>query len=75
MAKGLNDGPQANDEMVEGYLDGFDFDNPDPSDNRSNSYRHGFANGRADKTGKLAFASAQIARDEAEKAMAKDATL
>lgn len=36
------------DEMVEGYLDGFRPDNPEPSANRSASYRHGFANGRDD---------------------------
>lgn len=34
------------DEMVEGYLDGRKPDNPDPSANRSASYKHGFANGR-----------------------------
>jgi hypothetical protein len=39
----------ANNEMVEGYMDGFDLNNPEPSSNRSHSYRHGFANGRADK--------------------------
>jgi len=36
------------DEMVEGYLDGRKPDNPEPSANRSHSYRHGFANGRDD---------------------------
>ncbi|ULL01512.1 hypothetical protein [Bradyrhizobium sp. I71] len=36
------------DEMVEGYLDGRKPDNPEPSANRSASYRHGFANGRDD---------------------------
>jgi hypothetical protein len=36
------------DEMVEGYLDGRKADNPEPSANRSNFYRHGFANGRDD---------------------------
>jgi hypothetical protein len=41
----------ANDDMVEGYRDGFDLSAPEPSANRSESYRHGFANGRADKTG------------------------
>jgi len=35
-------------EMVEGYMDGFKADSPEPSTNRSNSYRHGFANGRDD---------------------------
>lgn len=38
----------ANPEMVEGYTDGLDPSNPEPSDNRSHSYRHGFRSGRAD---------------------------
>jgi len=38
----------ANDEMVEGYRDGMWADSPEPSSNRTRSYRHGFANGRAD---------------------------
>mgnify|MGYP001104541154 CR=1 FL=1 len=38
----------ANDEMVQGYRDGLDKDSPDPSANRTRSYRHGFANARAD---------------------------
>lgn len=41
-----------NEEMVQGFMDGYDLDAPEPSENRSRSYRHGFANGRADKTGK-----------------------
>lgn len=36
------------EEMVPGYLDRFKPDNPEPSANRSLSYRHGFANGRDD---------------------------
>ncbi len=36
------------DEMTDGYLDGLKPDNPEPSANRSASYRHGFANGRDD---------------------------
>jgi hypothetical protein len=36
-------------EMAEGYLDGYRPDNPEPSENRSASYRHGFANGRDDR--------------------------
>ncbi|ACE99592.1 hypothetical protein IP86_17120 [Rhodopseudomonas sp. AAP120] len=36
------------DEMVEGCLDGFRPDNPEPSASCSASYRHGFANGRDD---------------------------
>lgn len=39
----------ANDDMVGGYRDGFDRNSPEPSDNRSRSYRHGFRNGRADR--------------------------
>lgn len=38
----------ANDEMVQGYRDGLNRDSPEPSANRTRSYRHGFANGRAD---------------------------
>ena len=65
----------ANDDMLEGYRDGRNLDNPEPSDNRSHSYRHGFAIGRADKTGKPAFPSAQTARVLADAAMQKDAQL
>jgi len=36
------------DEMLAGYLDGLDPTSPEPSANRSHSYRHGFANGRDD---------------------------
>lgn len=39
---------EANDEMVEGYRDGMKADSPEPSSNRTRSYRHGFLNGRAD---------------------------
>ncbi len=65
----------ANDEMLQGYMDGFDLDNPEPSYNRSHSYRHGFANGRADKNGKPAFPTADVARVMADIAMDKDASL
>jgi hypothetical protein len=61
-------GRPANDEMVQGYMDGFDLDTPEPSANRSESYRHGFANGRADKTGRsrgLTFNQLIAASDEA----------
>jgi len=40
---------QANAEMIEGFMDGYDLSNPEPSENRSHSYRHGFRSGRADK--------------------------
>jgi hypothetical protein len=36
--------------MIEGFCDGYDLTAPDPSSNRSNSYRHGFMVGRLDKT-------------------------
>lgn len=39
----------ANDEMIQGYTDGLDLDCPEPSANRSHSYRHGFWSGRADR--------------------------
>lgn len=38
-------GRPANSEMLEGFLDGYDLSLPEPSANRSHSYRHGFANG------------------------------
>lgn len=40
----------ANDDMIEGYRDGYDLSSPEPSGNRSKSYRHGFMIGRLDKT-------------------------
>jgi hypothetical protein len=42
---------EANAEMVEGYRDGLDLSSPEPSLNRSRSYRHGFARGRDDRRG------------------------
>ena len=61
----------ANAEMVEGYRDGYDLNAPEPSANRSNSYRHGFAVGRAEKNGgKLADAKTLSAAADA--AMAAD---
>lgn len=58
--------------MVEGYSDGFNLDNPEPSANRSYSYRHGFANGRADKTHKR-IAQCSVLRVRAAEAIEKDA--
>lgn len=40
---------KANDDMIEGYKDGRDLDAPEPSANRSRSYRHGFAVGRSER--------------------------
>lgn len=52
----------ANDEMIEGYLDGRDLSSPEPSDNRSHSYRHGFLNGRDDRRGKPRSSAAELSR-------------
>lgn len=38
----------ANEEMVQGYMDGLDANCPEPSANRSMSYRHGFKVGRSE---------------------------
>lgn len=38
----------SDEEISEGYRDGRNPDSPEPSTNRSHSYRHGFANGRDD---------------------------
>lgn len=63
----------ANDEMLDGYRDGRDLSNPEPSGNRSHSYRHSFACGRADMAMQPAFGGAATARRLANEAMAKDA--
>lgn len=39
----------ANSDMVEGFRDGYDLTSPEPSTNRSASYRHGFMCARIDK--------------------------
>lgn len=39
----------ANADMIEGFRDGYDLTAPEPSANRSASYRHGFMCGRIDK--------------------------
>ena len=69
----MSDERPANDDMVAGFIDGFDLDNPEPSANRSESYRHGFANGRADKTGKRRPHTCDQLRKMADQAMDKDA--
>lgn len=61
----------ANDDMVEGYLDGLDLSSPEPSGNRSHSYRHGFANGRDDRAAKPR-ASADELRAMADRAIDLD---
>jgi hypothetical protein len=62
----------ANDEMVQGYREGFDLDAPSPSANRSHSYRHGFKNGRADKMGKSRGLTCKELSDAADLAMYLD---
>jgi len=58
-------------EMFEGYLDGFDLDNPEPSANRSASYRHGFANARDDRAHKPRASAADL-RKMADEAIESD---
>ena len=58
-------------DMVQGYIDGFDLDAPEPSANRSRSYRHGFANGRDDKR-KQPRAPAEVIRVAAEDCLVAD---
>lgn len=61
----------ANAEMVDGFRDGYDLTAPEPTANRSASYRHGFMVGRGDKTGNLA-GSYQTLNQAADAAMAED---
>lgn len=63
----------ANKDMFEGYCDGLDLDSPEPNENRSASYRHGFECARSDRARVPAFGSAVNARLMAEKAEARDA--
>lgn len=62
----------ANAEMVEGYMDGYDLNAPEPSANRSHSYRHGFMVGRSEKTAGQSVASFDVLEKMADEAMAKD---
>lgn len=64
----------ANAEMIEGFMDGYDLNAPEPSANRSASYRHGFANGRDDRRGKPRASFQELTR-EAESVMLADARL
>lgn len=67
-------GRPANDDMVEGYLDGFkDHRNhlPESLANRSASYVHGWMNGRDDRTGNPRSTFHEIMR-RANEAMAID---
>lgn len=62
----------ANDEMIAGFIDSYDLDAPEPSDNRSHSYRHGFMCGRIDKGRMKAPGGADRLRAMADAAMAQD---
>lgn len=63
----------ANADMLEGYWDGYDLECPEPNANRSHSYRHGFMNGRADKTGIVReYLSVDALDAKADAAMAAD---
>lgn len=61
----------AEDEMVQGYMDGRDVNSPEPSSNRSRSYRHGFQSGRDDLAYKLSAPFATRIK-MAEEALAAD---
>lgn len=59
------------EEMARGYLDGLDLANPEPSGNRSASYRHGFANARDDRRNQPRDTAANL-RLQAEVAITED---
>lgn len=62
-----------NEDMLEGFRDGYDLTAPEPSSNRSASYRHGFMCGRLDKgLIKRNGRTADDLRQLADLAMAKD---
>lgn len=63
---------EAEDDMVDGFNDGYDRDCPPPSGNRSRSYAHGFQNGRDDLAGSPR-ASAATLRQMDEIAISSDA--
>jgi hypothetical protein len=62
----------ANEDMISGYLDGRDIDNPEPSSNRSHSYRHGFAVGRNERINKHPIACFDEMMRRADAAMDAD---
>lgn len=62
---------EANADMVEGYMDGYDLDTPEPSANRSESYRHSFYIGRAEKL-RLPMVTLQELEQHAEWAILAD---
>lgn len=67
-------GRPANEEMVQGYMDGRDLNAPGPSANRSMSYRHGFSVGRAERENRTLGHFDEVIR-WADEAMDADATI
>lgn len=65
-------GRPANDDMVQGYMDGRDLSAPEPSSNRSHSYRHGFMVGRNEKLRNDPIGSYHQVSEMADKAMDLD---
>jgi hypothetical protein len=63
---------EAEDDMVQGFMDGYDLNAPAPSGNRSHSYRHGFANGRRDKGLLPLWGNIAQAREMAENCIVAD---
>lgn len=47
-------------EMLDGFIDGFRGE-PEPGDNRSKAYWHGWRNGRSDRTGTVDAAQRKLA--------------
>lgn len=64
--------PEANDDMVQGYMDGRDKDAPPPSANRSASYCHGFNVGRSEIENR-SLGAFDAMRAAADRAMTADA--
>jgi hypothetical protein len=64
---------RATDDWLEGYRDGGDPDTPEPSENRSHSYRLGFQVRRAERGSRDPLAPAAELRRMAAEAAEKDA--
>lgn len=64
-------GQPANQDMIDGYMDGRDLNTPEPSANRSHSYRHGWTVGRAEKENRRIGTFEEVER-RADEAMAMD---
>ena len=60
------------DDMMRGYLDGIKADAVRPGPNRSQSYVHGWLNGRDDRIAEPRASAAEL-RERAAKAQAADA--